>query len=162
MTSLFLIGLSTQYFYVDIPNELAGGLIQVDTTGGVATQVGDSGTSGRSTNSTVAGGAAAAAGILGACLFGPVLGIAAAGAGLYAATQDGAVGDAARATGSATVTVGTVAYNGTKQLAGKAKEVDDKHDLSGQMARGITNAAQSVEKTFKSMTNSRNNDNGQL
>lgn len=62
--------------------------------------------------------AGVAAVVVGTLVVGPVTGIACAGAAVYATTRDDAIGDAARALGSASI----AAY-------GKAKEIDAKYGI---------------------------------
>jgi hypothetical protein len=71
-----------------------------------------------------------------------------AGGAAYAATRKDGVGDAARATGQASVTVGNAAYKAGKHVSSKASEIDGKYNFSGKAAKAISSAAKSVEKAF--------------
>eukprot|EP00457_Paulinella_chromatophora_P014723 gb/GEZN01015196.1/.p1 GENE.gb/GEZN01015196.1/~~gb/GEZN01015196.1/.p1 ORF type:complete len:191 (-),score=48.92 gb/GEZN01015196.1/:337-867(-) len=74
----------------------------------------------------VMAGAAAVAGVGAAVVFGSVaVGAVAAGGAAYAATRSDKVGDVAKSTGKAAIAV-----------AGKAKELDEKHQISNKMKAG--------------------------
>ena len=148
--------MSTAYFYVDLPDRLEGGLI--DATGGSrAGAVQETGQTPQ--GMTLMGGAAAAAGLMGTLLAGPLIGLGLAGGAAYAATRSDEVGDAARATGSAAITAGNAAYKAGKQAASHVSEMDKKYNLSGQMAAGLTQAANSIERAIQSGSSSSRNAN---
>ena len=130
-----------QHLYVDIPTDRDNGIIEI-------------GTSNEKKSMTVIGGAAAAAGIAGSLLLGPLVGLAAAGAAAYATTRDDNIGEAARATGSATATAGGIAYEQAKIVGSKLKEFDQQHDVSGKASRAIASAATSLENAMKSSSSS--------
>lgn len=122
------------HYYVDIPEGSPGGLLQVNNTEGGKSSM------------KIMGGAAAAAGLVGAVVMGPLVGLGMAGAAVYATTRQDNVGEAARATGSATATIGGKAMQIASKVGAKAKEVDDKHNFSGRAAEGIKKGAQWFEK----------------
>ncbi len=132
-----------QHLYVDIPTDRDSGIIEV-------------GVSNEKKSMTVIGGAAVAAGVAGSLLLGPLVGLAAAGAAAYATTRDDNVGEAARATGSATATAGEIAYEKAKMVGGKMKEFDQQHDVTGKASRALASAATSLENAMKSATSSSN------
>uniref|UniRef100_A0A7S3F012 WW domain-containing protein n=1 Tax=Haptolina ericina TaxID=156174 RepID=A0A7S3F012_9EUKA len=99
----------------------------------------------------VIGGAALAGGVVvGAAAGSLLLGVGAAGAAAYAATREDKVGDAAKATGTATVAacskakevnkqygITAKAGNLLQQAAASAKEFNQKHDVTGKLTTGV-------------------------
>jgi hypothetical protein len=131
--------------YIDLPNDQAGGQIFLP---GQEQQLPASSKS----SMAVMGGAAGAAGLLGVCLLGPVSAVVLAGGAAYAATRKDEVGTAARATGSASLTVGEKVYQAGKRASKEASKFDNKYDISGTMARGLTSAAKGLESIFSKAT----------
>jgi hypothetical protein len=157
------MGLTTRYFYVDLPDQLPGGLIDAAGNASASTAANDAAlqnASRGSASSKIMGGAAAAAGIFGMMVAGPLVGIGLAGGAAYAATRQGSIGDAARATGSAAVVVGSNTYKASKDL-------NQKYDLSGKAAiaatsaaKGLESVAKSVERRFSGSNNNNSGSNG--
>jgi len=99
----------------------------------------------------VMGGAALAGGaIVGAAAGSVVLGVAGAGAAAYAVTRNDKVGDAAKATGKATVhgidkareineqhKITATAGQWLQQGVNSARDFNHKHDVTGKMASGV-------------------------
>jgi hypothetical protein len=75
-----------------------------------------------------------------------------AGGAAYAATRKDEVGTAARATGSASLTVGEKVYQAGKCASKEASKFDSKYDISGTMARGLTSVAKGLESIFSKAT----------
>lgn len=90
----------------------------------------------------------------------PIVAVGLAGGAAYAATRKDSVGDAARATGQASVTVGNAAYKASKHVSSKASEIDGKYNFSGKAAKAISSAAKSVEKAFTPKDGNGNHGNG--
>lgn len=105
-------------------------------------------------------GAAVVGGVAATIVAGPLIGIAAAGGAAYAATRSDKIGEAAKATGNAAITVGKTAQQvdrehhvtqkatqATKDALGAAAAFNERHDITGKvsdsvswMANGITKA----------------------
>ena len=110
----------------------------------------------------VLGGAALAGGVVvGAAAGSLLLGAAGAGAAAYAATRDDKVGDAAKATGKATLTgidkakefdqkhkVTATAGNWFQQGLNNAKEFNAKHNVTGKVASGIESGMNQVNSAL--------------
>lgn len=105
---------------------------------------------------TAAAGLGAVAGFMVLGSFGACAGVA---GGLYAVTQPGKVGDAARGASDKTIeaTHGAMAYNDKHQLTNKAfnlgkslinkaKEVNEKHDITGKISSGASMAANKAKE----------------
>ena len=111
-------------------------------------------------SSAVVAGAAVVGGVAATIVAGPLIGIAAAGGAAYAATRSDKIGEAAKATGNAAITVGKTAQQvdrehhitqkatqATKDALGAAAAFNERHDITGKvsdsvswMANGITKA----------------------
>jgi len=81
------------------------------------------------------GGAAAVGGLAGAVLAGPLVGIAAAAGGAYAATTRGTAGDLTRSTGQAVSNVGQ-----------EVKEFNEDHNIAKQAWSGVQQGVQSIQQ----------------
>ena len=111
----------------------------------------------------VMAGAAAVGGLaVGVVAGSTVLGVAAAGGAAYAATRSDGVGDAAKATGKAAVTMAGKAQEFNKEhhvtekatAAAKkglavASDFDKKHDVSGKAAKGITGVMNGITRALE-------------
>mmetsp|Transcript_24087 Transcript_24087/g.61384 ORF Transcript_24087/g.61384 Transcript_24087/m.61384 type:complete len:203 (+) Transcript_24087:1-609(+) len=110
----------------------------------------------------VMGGAALAGGaVVGAAVGSVTLAVAGAGAAAYAATRDDRVGDAAKATGTATVTamsrakefdekhkVTATAGSWLQQGLNSAREFNDKHNVTGRIAAGVEDGMNRATKAL--------------
>ena len=106
------------------------------------------------------GGAALAAGVVGAVVSGPILAVGAAGAATYvAAARSDGVGDAARRVGNAAVgglgavrkfnedhQVSQKLYQGTKQGLAQASEINQKHHVTETLGSAAQQSLQAAKK----------------
>jgi hypothetical protein len=83
-------------------------------------------------------GAAAAGGLTGLVLFGPVIGAVAAGGAALAATSKGGAGNVARASGDVMGSVGD-----------RLKKIDKKHHVVEKTSKGVVKGCQWVSKRLK-------------
>ena len=119
-------------------------------------------------DSKIIAGAAVVGGVAATLLVGPVVGIVAAGGAAYAATRSDKVGEVAKSTGQAAVAVTGKAVDlnkehgitdkigdGLKNTATAVQGFDQKHDVSGKVAGGISWAMKGITSAMGGADSSR-------